>query len=97
MRTFATNRTISTDVMASVAVRASQTACSCARAGKASAVVVGGVVEVAVLVVLRTGMVAVVSTVAEVTKTTSCATSDVLGHTLELVITLFAAAKDTSL
>jgi hypothetical protein len=72
----------------------SQSRGGCARASKARAVVVGCVVEIAVLVVLGTS---VVATLTDVTETTSCAASDVLGYTRKLVVTLFAAAENTTL
>jgi hypothetical protein len=46
------------------------------------------------LVVLCAGVRATITDVAEAT---SCATSDVLGNTLKLVVALLAAAKDTTL
>jgi hypothetical protein len=78
-----------------VAASTSQTTSSGAAAGKTRAVVAGGVVVVAVLVSLRSGVAG--SAVTEVAEARSSATADVLGDALELVITLLAAAEDTTL
>jgi hypothetical protein len=78
-----------------VAASTSQTTSSGTAAGKTRAVVAGGVVVVAVLVSLRAGVAG--GAVTEVAETRSSATADVLGNTLELVVTLLASAEDTAL
>jgi len=78
-----------------VAASSGQARCSCAASGKATAVVVGGVVEVTVLVVFRASV--TVLAIADVTEATSGATANVLGDTLELVVALLATAQDSTL
>jgi hypothetical protein len=78
-----------------VAACASQTRCGGTTADSAGSVVVGCVVEVTVLVVLRTGVRDV--SITNVTETASGAGTDVLGDTLELVVTLLTAAENTTL
>jgi hypothetical protein len=57
--------------------------------------VVGCVVEVTVLVVLRAGVRRV--SITDMAETASGAGTNVLGNTLELIVALLAAAKDTTL
>lgn len=57
--------------------------------------VVGSTIEVTVLVVLRTCV--SVGTITNVAKSTSSASTNVLGHTLKLVITLLATGQSTAL
>jgi len=96
--TFTVDGAVGTDVTI-MAVRASEAASSYTSSGEASTVRAGTVragcgIQVAVLVVLRTGGVA---TITDVTEAASCAASDVLGDTLEFVIALLTTAKDASL
>jgi len=64
------------------------------RSGKTSAMGGRSRVEVTMLVVVGAS---VRGSVADVTEATSCATSDVLGNTLEFVVALLTAAKNTTL
>jgi len=89
------NGTISANMVAVMAASSSQTGCSCAAADNAGAVVVGCVVEVTVLVVLGADM--TMLAIANVTETSSSASANVLGHTLELIVALFTTAENTSL
>jgi len=89
------NGTISANMVAVMAASSSQTGCSCAAADNAGAVVVGCVVEVTVLVVLGADM--TMLAIANMTETSSSASANVLGHTLELIVALFTTAENTSL
>lgn len=59
--------------------------------------VVGGIVVVAMLVVFATDRCAIMVTIANVAEASSSAATNVLWHTLELVVALLAATKYTAL
>lgn len=93
--TTVSNGTISANMVAIVAARASQASCSGTSADSARAVVVGSIVEVSMLVVFAACV--RVITVADVTEATSSTSTDVLGHTLKLVVALLTTTENTTL
>jgi hypothetical protein len=74
-------------------VRAGQACTSGTSDASASKTRVVGAVQVAVMVLSSV----VGRTITSVAKTTNSASTNVLGHTLELVVALLAAAEDTAL